>query len=216
VHCSKTTAALLKQCGKEKWLKKRSDTVTLKGLGTQETWWVDSNEFKSNRDDILDHSGLECLNSESLALASEFPNLDGRTKRLIDWNVQQLSRLLREIEARRIPKGSRRSAGKGVSCDSLKIGETPLEEVREIITLPAFDSRAGSGVDPEHVALPKEVTEELRSLVATIASMYNENPFHNFDHASREFVSSRNQYKKSFQKWLIYLLCCYRRCHGCN
>lgn len=66
----------------------------------------------------------------------------------------------------------------------------PLEEVQEIITLPAFDLRASSmPVNIDEAEIPGKVTRQLHHLVKSIAAIYNDNPFHNFDHASHgEFI----------------------------
>ena len=57
---------------------------------------------------------------------------------------------------------------------------TPLEEVREIISLPEFSAKvAQNQKEPEQVKIPKDVIVELHDLVSHIAAMYNDNPFHN-------------------------------------
>lgn len=73
----------------------------------------------------------------------------------------------------------------------IKTGKTmPLEEVKEIIRLPKFNTEASADwVDPDRVEIDDEVVEQLHHLVSTIASMYNPNPFHNFSHASHVVMS---------------------------
>jgi hypothetical protein len=60
-----------------------------------------------------------------------------------------------------------------------------LDEVKEIILLPAFDRKASlKERNPDSVIISEPVLEQLKLFVTTIASMYQENPFHNFHHAS--------------------------------
>ena len=67
----------------------------------------------------------------------------------------------------------------------------PLEEVKDIITLPEFHqtvstSPANSNLDDIQVSI--ETVRELRMFVTGIANMYRDNSFHNFDHASVSFI----------------------------
>jgi hypothetical protein len=65
-----------------------------------------------------------------------------------------------------------------------------LEEVTETITLPSFDPRAATHVNPDSVRVSSRVVEQLRDYVSAIASMYRDNPFHNFEHASHVAMSA--------------------------
>ena len=122
--------------------------------------------------------------------------IDGRTSRLIDWNVGMLLQLIKQIIARRnatsssskprIPKFMNTMNSSSSSTDY----DMPLEEVKEIITLPEFDSKAARRQqDPETVVVPELVESQLRDYVTCIAELYNENSFHNFDHASHVVMS---------------------------
>jgi hypothetical protein len=62
--------------------------------------------------------------------------------------------------------------------------------VKEIITLPNFDAAlATEQIDPESIDLDDDVEEQLRAYITTIASMYRDNPFHNFEHACHVTMS---------------------------
>lgn len=69
------------------------------------------------------------------------------------------------------------------------IDRTVLDEVKEIITLPAFDAGLAKLEDPDNVVISDTVEHELRSLIACIAETYRQNPFHNFEHASHVVMS---------------------------
>jgi hypothetical protein len=113
---------------------------------------------------------------------------DEKTARLIDWNVELLLRSLREVVARRQALSEKTQTTK--HCLSVAPGATVLDEVKEIITLPQFDAEAARQErEPEQIVLGPEVEIELHDYVATIAMMYRENPFHNFEHASHVTMS---------------------------
>jgi hypothetical protein len=69
--------------------------------------------------------------------------------------------------------------------------KTAIDEVAEFIKLPdcSQSSKKSSKSDVSEVTLNATVMEELRSYVQTIASLYNENPFHSFDHANHVVMS---------------------------
>lgn len=99
-----------------------------------------------------------------------------KTERLIDWNMDVLLRLLQQIMARHD------ATGQGEFDDDAPSEVTnPFDEVKEIISLPEF-KEARKQRDPDDVKVPDAVVEQLRDYVSNIAALYNENPFHNFEH----------------------------------
>ena len=132
-----------------------------------------------------------------------------RYKRLIDWNVDMLTRLLRKL-------ARQRKAGKVArNFDSLSLlpkpGSSTIDEVKEIIYL----GGTSNANEKEPADLDPEAISQLRFYVTSICSMYRDNacksrrrrlfqlsrdlvltPFwhflftvHNFEHASRKFHS---------------------------
>jgi len=70
-------------------------------------------------------------------------------------------------------------------------GKIVLEEIVEIISMPKFDAGAARGeADWQTIDIGEEAQNELREYVSLIASMYRENPFHSFEHASHVTVST--------------------------
>lgn len=99
-----------------------------------------------------------------------------RTTRLIDWNVEILSRLLKQVIARRNALGLEYMLDDEGTLERAE-GQTVLEEVREIITLPKFDASAAKRQeDPEKMELDEDVRDQLHNYVSTLASMYRHNP----------------------------------------
>merc|ERR1711977_644731 len=71
--------------------------------------------------------------------------------------------------------------------------EKPLEAVKDVIPFCEFDSKGtlekNVPVNAESIVLEDKVVTQLTNLVKSIAGMYNDNPFHNFEHASHVALS---------------------------
>lgn len=131
-----------------------------------------------------------------------------KTARLVDWNVDIMQRLLKQIEAQRKAavdraqkeeQYTRQSAFESVDHARRSINpetshyrepeeephsENPsriyTDEVKEIISLPKFDGRAARKIDnADSVVLSYEVVNQLHDYVTNISKLYNDNSFHN-------------------------------------
>lgn len=114
-------------------------------------------------------------------------------ERLIDWQVELFSGILKEIAAGR--DIATFDAENVPDPSSVVNSDSPVyEEVLECIHLPKFDLRAvRARVNKQNtIELPLEVVEELRAFIRTIASRYRQNPFHSYSHASH-VVQSANK-----------------------
>jgi class 3 adenylate cyclase len=204
IHISQETADLIIAAGKEHWVQKREAKVVAKGKGEMQTYWLDTRggiprtgSYYSRSSASLDSREEQLMVSDGIlpslmeAACSAYPKLarlDGKTRRLIDWNVDLLLRSLRQNVARRqalcqkkMPKRHRLS---------FTPGTTIIDEVKETITLPRFDAEAARHESRhEDIVLGPEVESELHDYVTTIAMMYRENPFHSFEHASHVTMS---------------------------
>ena len=68
------------------------------------------------------------------------------------------------------------------------IGQIVFDEVAEMITLPKFSPEAIKALEhSDDVDLGETVMHQLKDYVSTIAQLYRQNPFHNFEHASRKY-----------------------------
>jgi hypothetical protein len=164
--------------------------VYAKGKGELQTYWLDigANAGSSTGRDSSSDAGSEIVTE---LMADEMPGLtssphNAKTLRLIDWNVDVLVRLLKQIVAHRScvkwqPKGSRATIESRFLTGERSM---PLDEVQEIIVLPNFEASIGPNRDVESIVLEAAVIEQVRDYVSNVATMYRANPFHNFEHVS--------------------------------
>src|SRR3569623_1170154 len=112
IQLSQETADLLVAGGKGHWLKERADKVNAKGKGELTTYWLhvadklggsstaDSSSIGDDMTPLPDPNDYaeaqdEHASTEALRLLSD------KSCRLIDWNVELLARILKQIIARR-------------------------------------------------------------------------------------------------------------------
>jgi hypothetical protein len=121
-------------------------------------------------------------------------SLSEKEDRLIDWNVEVLLGFLEKIVSRRFEaQGRQRWSRLTPKEDSVNV----LEEVTEIIVLPAFDFKAAKRNGDCSLSLPSTVKSQLKEFVSTIAFLYQgDNPFHNFEHASHVLMSATKLIKR--------------------
>ena len=177
IHISQDTADCLIKQGKGHWMRPREDSVAVKGKGDMQTYWIDMSRAGSVMSRQTDNK---------LSKGPRLPPRKSKTTkkdRLVEWNVETLKRLLKNIIATRdAQKTQRRLSHSKKLKVCRKKDTTVLDEVQEIICLP------GNAVeykqDPDSVEVSPEVVSQLRDFVTAIAEMYQDNPFHNFDHAS--------------------------------
>jgi Adenylate and Guanylate cyclase catalytic domain len=131
------------------------------------------------------------------------PSYD-KMKRLVDWNAEMLLRLLKQIIAYRRATSVRRThhpkdfffrrgsnevstcldVSENVSAD-FGADDTVIDEVVEIIDMPEFDERITPDcLDPNSVELDNSIRGEVRAFVSMIAALYQQNPFHNYEHGT--------------------------------
>lgn len=150
------------------------------------TFWLEikSVEFSS-------HSGSGTERSEDFVASNCQYLVDGKLSpkvlRLVNWNVEILSRLLVQIVARRRATKNELMAKLTMNEEAvdrkLRAGKMVIHEVEEIITLPKYDAEAAKASENHTIQLGESVVSQLRELVLEIAQSYKDNPFHNFEHA---------------------------------
>jgi hypothetical protein len=129
-----------------------------------------------------------------------------RRNRVAEWTVEVMAQQLKVmVEARAI---------RGVVPDpwpaleeleqkslNSEAGRTVIDEVAEFIILPDYKKTTAAPESPKKTrksvscndlkedGLKQVAVDELRNYVQTVASLYNPNPFHNFDHANHVVLS---------------------------
>ena len=177
---SKEFADLLQNAGKSAWVEERKDKITARGKGAMATYWLVGGNSGERRSMASQTSNC---NKERLLLSC-----GSRKERLVDWCCQQLEYILRQIVARR--RVSRRVL-KSKKPAPKHFGTVFFDEVAEIIVLPEYDAKAEAKQgDRATIVLDSRVLEELHTFVSCIASKYNENYFHNFEHVSLRVPSA--------------------------
>ncbi len=202
IHLSHETAALLHAAGKSNWIRKRTETVMAKGKGEMQTYWLltdDEMASGTTAEDGTKAAPLPIVKASAPRLGNATADmldpestLPPRIRRLVDWNVDVLKRLLKQIVAKRRAQGKEQMDPNhplmmrtevNIGCDTYV-----LDEVSEIIRLPGY-THVKQMEDPNKIELPSEVGDQLRLYVSSIAAMHRDNAFHNFEHASHVMMS---------------------------
>ena len=151
IQMSTTTAKILIDSGKGKWLEKRPEKVDVKGKGLQETYWFKQSVARHISASVTSGSSADA-EAVSMAISDEQTtamirslgnNIASKTQRLITWNTEVLSRRVKSI---------------------LQYRESLLDE----------------GIQSLDVDLSPQVANQLHKYVHDIAFMYRDNPFHNY------------------------------------
>ena len=196
IQLSQDTRDLIVAAGKEKWVREREDQVIAKGLGAVKTYWfsMHAESAVSTETGLSVGSGSSTGSTEEAMALLSCRTLPPRSKRLVRWNVEMLSKQLKLVVARRLSV-SKRQANKANTRDldvTLRLETAcPLDEVQDVLRLPKFDAKAYENhVDPDTVEIPEGVLTQLHCYVGKIASLYRDNnPFHSYEHASHVTMS---------------------------
>ncbi|CAB9519134.1 Receptor-type guanylate cyclase gcy [Seminavis robusta] len=188
IQVSHATANLLTAAGKGHWLESRDDSIVAKGKGVLNTFFVDPTRQE-------DGTTSAKVSSRVAKSASEMKAK--KQKRLVQWMTEVLLERLRQIVARRdkVQGGSFKEeaqANKSApTTAAASVGSgIPMDEVVEAIKLPDFDDNAVTEEDLSFVHIPEVVVDQLRAHVTAIAESYQDNPFHNFEHACHVTMST--------------------------
>jgi hypothetical protein len=216
IQLSEQTANLLILARKSGWIQPRRDLINVKGKGIVQTYWVvhsgsddvsvtsrisgissadmgsitDPTTLDENKtadgfaeDDMWGDDG-EQVDSLSMPTFSKV----SKNKRLVNWLTEVMTIHLKELIAQR---GNMPSLPDNVDPEAaLKKGEMVRDEVIEAFTLPKFKAGAvDRRRDSKSTELKLEVVSQLKEYVTAIADQYQDNYFHNFEHASHVTMS---------------------------
>jgi hypothetical protein len=127
------------------------------------------------------------------AVQNNVEALSDKDMRLINWNVELLNRSLRTIIlGRKVAKIKPSPEAKMKQLEDMVLNKSHyvLDEVQDVIEMPPFNldvARDQTSIDT--VKLDPAVNEQLQHYLQTIAALYKDNPFHNFEHASHVTMS---------------------------
>ncbi|KAG7354797.1 adenylate/guanylate cyclase [Nitzschia inconspicua] len=211
IHVSHEFVRCLEEAGKSRWVFQREDKVFVKGKGYLQTYFLDfHNDNHVNNCDATSSNGEfnsivrrgkeeNTSTGESLSIHDHSAQVgshgagknNGKIERLVEWNVDLLSNLLKEIIASRQSRGVLSDPKKVqmISDEAKNVGRAgnAILEVQEIIKLPAYHGK--KEMDPTRIVLDDKVVQQLRKFISHVAHLYQNNPFHNFEHASHVSMS---------------------------
>eukprot|EP00980_Cylindrotheca_fusiformis_P001909 scaffold437_cov111-Cylindrotheca_fusiformis.AAC.7 len=199
IQVTQETADLLNAAGfGAKWLIPRNSRIYVKGKGEMQTYWVrkakspvaKGSDTKSV-DETIGTDGNESSGGSSVEQGLDPDGIHALTKteRLVEWDVSLLTSLLQQIIASR---GGVVKDIKPLSSEERTIGTngTVLEEFTPIIPLKRFEVEdLQQRQSPSSIEIGDKVKCQLRGYLSNVASMYNDNPFHNFEHANHVTAS---------------------------
>ena len=192
IQISPATADLVVDSGKGHWLRKRDELIEAKGKGEIQTYWVKGKTASSARTGSSDASNSQYTDKMSNHLDNSRKDRvrkERARQSRIDWQVELLSRLIKQIVALRKTKSKSKSKNQLFGDDEIhKL--RPREEIAEHICMPPFDAEKAKKVLQGGDDLPDSVISQLKDLMSTISKLYHDNSFHNFDHASHVTMSA--------------------------
>ena len=128
-----------------------------------------------------------------VSLTNAYKIQSERIDALVDWLVEGLKVHLKRIVAH---NENIKNSQPLLTHEDEILGEwsdnrsTIVDEVSEAIHIPEADrEHILQEQDPNWVILPEEVVSQLKQYVKAVADLYNDNPFHNFEHACNVTVS---------------------------
>ncbi|KAG7356994.1 3'5'-cyclic nucleotide phosphodiesterase [Nitzschia inconspicua] len=191
IHASKHTVDLLVEAGKGHWATEREDSVSLKGKGKVQTFWVSphSSPSHSTISETSDSSPPSLLSSHTVKASKHETLRQG----LVEWNVEVLNSHLEQLVISRGkttgPSNLRTMAELGEAILEGKENQDVLDEMCEILHMPDFQQAQQS---PSSKISPV-VKAQLRAFVDRISLLYeslDKSPFHNFEHVSHVVMSA--------------------------
>jgi Adenylate and Guanylate cyclase catalytic domain len=175
IHITQELADLLIASGKESWIEPRARQVFAKGKGLLSTYWLKTIQCteRSAKQEFDTENNRESSSDGSKATSSGLQKLD----RLIDWNVDILCKILRELTAKRemLDKYDpfRHPPNIELKLKELESGafrsdETVVDEVQEVIMLPPFHPEVEREVrNADSLVLRPEVVDQVKDFVRT-------------------------------------------------
>eukprot|EP00980_Cylindrotheca_fusiformis_P015000 scaffold4117_cov97-Cylindrotheca_fusiformis.AAC.7 len=195
IQISQDTADMLTEAGLSRWFIPRSSKINVKGKGEMQTYWVCKSHrsiqpktanMKSEMETLDEGAETEKSSETGDEGDSELLRVEGmnRIERLVEWNVEKLTSLLEQIVGfRGVVENKIQNLSNAESRIGIR-GKTVLDEFTSIISLKRFDTKELERRQSiTTVDIGEEAKSQLRHYISTIAAMYPDNAFHNFEHA---------------------------------
>lgn len=195
IQLSQETADLIIASGKRHWVTPRKDMIEAKGKGLLKTYFLEVERISSP------HVSSTRSTSSSSDPAEE-GNVDveaseEKRQRSAEWTVAIMAHHLKAMVNARKQRNIRsdplakmeKLEQQSYSTFGQQRDSTSIERVAEAISFPDWKS-GGNRSNVTEVEVCQVALEELKSYVETIAHLYNDNPFHNFDHATHVAMST--------------------------
>jgi class 3 adenylate cyclase len=191
IQISEESAHLLEAAGKGAWITPRDGTVFAKGKGELKSFWlfhrIEQQQPEAYRS-LIGSSNFKLEASFAMKKnerSGSFP-LSQEVCRLVEWNYEMLRYFLKLIVLSRVD--ATEAQARTVQSLSFLTCKSFLEdEVTSVENIKPLDSSIVMEKDIRSVhdfRLQGSTDSELREYVTSIALMYAEHPYHNFEHAS--------------------------------
>jgi Adenylate and Guanylate cyclase catalytic domain len=159
IHCSVETAVLIEKAGK-KWAIPREDKVQVKGKGELQTFWLEFGKRSDNLAAASNHSAAAVAHDEACCDNEQTIQSSSGPKRKSSTMPEEAAA---DDKLQRLVDWN-----VDVFCRVLKGAVSNASE-------PEFE-------------LDAQITMQIQNYVRTIASMYGDHSFHNFEHVSLHWV----------------------------
>jgi 3'5'-cyclic nucleotide phosphodiesterase len=206
IQISSSTADLLIEAGKRHWLKEREDKVNAKGKGELTTFWLlPLRGRKHDRRSESTHTLSDSVSVGEEIVTSTSDIKNSNLKRIVTWVVDGLSPLLKNIARQRIPLQQEQQhvpydkTLQSLESELIHNGNKPslhrvTNEVKEVIDFSGlvYDATCchdDTSHSDESTSFDEDVIHQLSQYIHVIATTYQSNAFHNFDHASHVTMS---------------------------
>lgn len=214
IHISEQTAEYLANAGKEDWYIPRADKIIAKGKGELQTYWLHTKKCSKEMSDVsLNEDSFDVGDWLDLPpeLFSSQANLGFSTnkireclseqnQRLADWNSNQLLQLLDNVVAMRkaffkssgvSSSGITDSAQEAFGAAHIGFGDDSniINEAKDVIAMPSYDPEVFVKSRETPANISEVVHQQLHDFVSIICSMYVDNPYNNYQHASHVTMS---------------------------
>jgi 3'5'-cyclic nucleotide phosphodiesterase len=154
------------------WLTLRPEKVNCKGKGEMTTYWC------TPKAESVDARSSDISGSERSIRGENTCISDDTTQRLINWNVDLLCGLMKDVV---------KQQGKSMKRVPLALTTfdgQPIDHVKEVLVLPTPHKQQQSAQESDsNKTICESASQQLRELTSAIANLYWPNPFHNFEHA---------------------------------